>query len=150
MEMARRGGRTARRAASGISTVAFTLGGVALLGVGVPLFWIWTASQLAGEDKQVTSFLAIFIATGILVSYWVLLLLAGAARGRWVSEEDQRAKVSRASWNRSFRDEPLEYGKEKLDPVERVFILTTVVGFIAFEIWFAFFAGSPLGSGPNP
>jgi hypothetical protein len=57
--------------------------------------------------------------------------------------------VRRASWNRSFRDEPITHGKEKLDPVERTFILTAVLGFVAVEVWFIFFAGSPLAGVPQ-
>jgi type VI protein secretion system component VasK len=132
-----------------LSTIAFTLAGIVLLGVGVPLLWVWAASMLAGDDRHLTSALAIFTATGILVTYWVALVVAGMVRSRWVTEEDERSNVRRASWNRSFRDEPLEYGKERMDPIERVFILTAVLGIIVFEVWFLFFAGSPLAGFPQ-
>ena len=36
------------------------------------------------------------------------------------------------------------------DPIERVFILTAVVGFIALEVWLVFFAGSPLDGKVGP
>ena len=52
------------------------------------------------------------------------------------------------SWNRSFRDEPLHVGDEGSDPVERIFVIVAVLGVIAFEVWFFFFAGSPLPSQP--
>ena len=149
MEMARRGGQTARRAARGMSTLAFTIGGVILLGLGVPLIWVWAASMLAGDDRQLTTALALFTGTGILVTYWVFLVLAGIVRDRWVGEPETAAKVKRASWNRSFRDEPIEYGKSRMDPIERVFILTAGAGIIVFEVWFVFFAGSPLGGVPQ-
>lgn len=51
------------------------------------------------------------------------------------------------SWNRSFRDEPLRHGEARMDPIERLFVATAVFGIIAFEVWFAFFAGSPLPGG---
>ena len=71
-----------------------------------------------------------------------------AMRKRFVSEEQDPRKVRRMSWNRSFRDEPYRPGEHKSDPVERLFVITAVAGFIAFEIWFLFFAGSPLPSQP--
>jgi len=149
MEIARRSGRTAIHAARGMRTAVFTIGGVALLGVGVPLFWVWAASMLAGDERQISSALAIFTATGILVSYWLALLVAGIVRDRWVDEHQTVAKVRRASWNRSFRDEPIEYGRARMDPIERIFIFTALLGIIVFEVWFLFFAGSPLAGYPQ-
>jgi hypothetical protein len=134
--------QTASGAAKGTGLTAFVLIGAPLIGFGVPLFWVWVASQLAGTHRQVTVALALFIATGMLVSYWLILLGAGHLRTRLVGEQAVRAKVRRASWNRSFRDEP--HGDQRSDPIERLFMVTAIVGFIAFELWFMFFAGSPL------
>jgi len=149
MEMARRGQRVAGQAARGVSSAVFTVAGVALIGIGVPLFWVWAASQLAGDDRHLTSALAVFTATGILTTYCVLLVVGGSLRARFLGEQEEVTRMRRASWNRSMRDEPLKYGEEKMDPVERIFILTAVLGFIAFEVWFLFFAGSPLAGFPQ-
>jgi len=149
MEMARRGQAAAGKAVRGVSSAVFTVAGVALIGIGVPLFWVWAASQLAGDDRHLTSALAVFTATGILTTYWVLLVAAGTLRSHFLGDREELTRMRRASWNRSFRDEPLVYGKEKMDPVERIFILTAVLGFIAFEVWFLFFAGSPLAGFPQ-
>jgi hypothetical protein len=119
-----------------------------VVALGVPLAWVWIASQLAGTKRELTPSLAIFITTGILVSYWLVLLVGSALRSRSVGEEEERARQRRMSWNRSFRDEPLNATNRDSDPIERIFIVVAVLAIIAFEIWFFFFAGSPLPNQP--
>jgi hypothetical protein len=138
----------ARRVASSTvrstGTTAFTIIGALALGFGVPLFWVWVASVAAGSERTVTTSLALFLAIALIGSYFVLLLIAGWVRGRLIDQGE--LKMRRASWNRSMRDEPFRPGHSRSDPVERIFILAAILGFVAFEIWFAFFAGSPFGS----
>jgi hypothetical protein len=134
-----------RGAARGAGATVITIASTTLVALGVPLFWVWVASQLAGTERALTPSLAIFITTGILVSYWIVLLIGSWVRGRWVGEEEDRTRVRRMSWNRSFRDEPPD---GKTDPVERLFVVIAVIAILAFEIWFFFFAGSPLPNQP--
>jgi hypothetical protein len=133
-----------RGAFSGVSGLLVAL----VAAAGIPLGWVWIASQLAGTKRDLTPSLAVLITTGILVSYWVTLVVGSRLRGRWISEDEQRARVRRMSWNRSFRDEPRHPGDEETDPVERLFVIVGVLGIIAFEVWFFFFAGSPLPNQP--
>jgi hypothetical protein len=141
-----------RRTALGFARgTGWTLSGLVaavVIGFGIPLAWIWIASQIAGTERELTPSLAILITLGILVSYWVVLLAGSWLRGRWVSGAEQQAKVRRMSWNRSFRDEPLRQADREIDPIERLFVVVAVIGIIAFEIWFFFFAGSPLPNQP--
>jgi hypothetical protein len=119
-----------------------------MVALGIPLAWIWIASQVAGTKRDLTPSLAILITTGILVSYWLVLFLGSHLRRRWVGEAEQKARQRRMSWNRSFRDEPLSMANRGSDPIERLFIVVAVLAIIAFEIWFFFFAGSPLPNQP--
>jgi hypothetical protein len=114
--------------------------------LGIPLAWIWIASQIAGTKRDLTPSLAILITTGILVSYWVALVVGSWLRGRMIPAEELRARARRMSWNRSFRDEPHSPGGS--DPIERIFVVVAVIGIILFEVWFFFFAGSPLPNQP--
>jgi hypothetical protein len=114
---------------------------------GIPLVWIWFASKLAGTKKDLTPTLAIFIATGIIVSNWLALLVGSWIRGRVVDPGEERDRQARRSWNRSFSDAP-KPENQSIDPIERVFIVVGIVAIIAFEIWFFFFAGDPLPSQP--
>jgi hypothetical protein len=134
----------ARGVASGASGLVLALA----VAAGIPVIWIWIASQLAGTKKDLTPSLAILITTGILVSYWLALIVGSWVRGRWVSTEQQRSKVQRMSWNRSFRDDAHHPEDDRIDPIERLFVVVAVIGLIAFEIWFFFFAGSPLPNQP--
>jgi hypothetical protein len=117
------------------------------IAVGIPLLWVWIASQLAGGRRELTPSLAILITTGILVSYWLALLVGAWVRSRLLGEEIQRAQRRRMSWNRSFRDD-YRPGHDQTDPVERVFVIVAVAAVVLFEIWFFFFAGSPLPNQP--
>ena len=130
-----------RRALVGTGSTALTLVGACLIGFGVPLFWIWIASSLYGKPGAVNGPVALFIATGIVVSYYGLLLIASWVRARMIAREAGRPQ--RASWNRSMRDSAWQPGSQRSDPVERLFVVTAIVSLIGFAVWFAFFAGSP-------
>jgi hypothetical protein len=138
--------RIATRLARGAGSAASGIAGAIVVAAGVPLAWVWIASQVAGSERELTPSLAILITAGILVSYWIVLLIGSWVRSHLVDEEVRRAQVRRMSWNRSFRDEP--HSKQGGDPVERLFVLIAVIAIIAFEIWFFFFAGSPLPNQP--
>ena len=138
--------RRFRRLVHGI----YSLSGTALaIGVaaGIPLAWIWLASKLAGTSQELTPSLAIFIATGIVVSYWLALLAGSWVRARSVDAAREQAQVRRRSWNRSFSD-AAKPRDQRIDPIERLFIVLGVLAIIAFEIWFFFYAGDPLPSQP--
>jgi hypothetical protein len=136
-----------RRALVGTGSGALTLVGAILIGFGVPLFWIWLASALYGKPGAVNGAVAAFIFTGILVSYWALLLIGSWVRGRMMSiDSDPRPR--RANWNRSMRDSAHRPGEHQSDPIERLFVTTAIVSMIGFAIWFAFFAGAPFPTSP--
>jgi len=126
-----------------VSTVVTTV----VIAAGIPLTWVWIASKLAGTERDVTPSLALFITTGILISYWLALLIGSRVRSRYVDSGEELARRRRMSWNRSFRDEPIAADRQS-DPIERLFVFIAIVAVIAFEIWFFFFAGSPLPSQP--
>jgi multisubunit Na+/H+ antiporter MnhC subunit len=137
-----------RRVLLGTGSTAFTLVGALVIGFGVPLFWIFVASQFYSKTGAVNGPVAVFIGTGILVSYYGLLLIASWVRARMLRRyADGRGQ--RASWNRSMRDTPYRPGHERSDPVERLFIATAIVSLIAFLVWFAFFAGAPFPNSPG-
>lgn len=140
---------TIRRVLQGTGSTAFTLVGAILIGFGVPLLWIFLASQLYGKTGAVTGPVAAFIGTGILVSYWGLLLIASWVRGRLLARESGHRRGARDPWNRSMRDTPYRPGDHRSDPVERLFVATAIISLIGFAIWFAFFAGAPFPNNPG-
>jgi len=134
-----------RRILVGTGSTAFTLVGALLIGFGVPL----VASQFYGKTGAVNGPVAAFIGTGILVSYYGLLLIASWIRARLIRRDVGRARGPRDPWNRSMRDTPYKPGQERSDPIERLFVATAIVSMIAFLVWFAFFAGAPFPSSPG-
>src|SRR5947208_15309424 len=138
-----------RRVIVGTGSTAFTLVGALLIGFGVPLFRIFVASQFYGRTGAVNGPVAVFIGTGILVSYYGLLLIASWVRARMLNRQPPSGRGARDPWNRSMRDTPYRPGHHRSDPVERLFIATAIVSLVAFLIWFAFFAGAPFPSNPG-
>jgi hypothetical protein len=115
-----------------------------IVGAGVPLLWIWVGSLIQGSRgaQGVEASTAVILVLGILISYTLILIVAGAIQGR--SQSAARRPPTRYPWLRSMRDEPYRPGEGKLTPVEAVFVGTAVVASIAMLIWFFAFAGSPL------
>ena len=115
-----------------------------LIGAGVPLLWIWIGSliQSSRGADHVEGTTAAIIFVGIVATYVIVLMIAGAIQARGQAAEE-KAPV-RYPWNRSMRDEPYRPGTNKLSPVEAVFVGTAIVASIAMLIWFFAFAGSPL------
>jgi len=136
---------TIRRALVGTGSTAFTLIGAIVIGFGVPLLWIYLASKLYGKPGAVTGPVALFIGTGILVSYYGLLLGAAWVRAKMI-DRATRERPRRASWNRSMRDTPYRPGHHGSDPIERLFVVTAVISLIGFAVWFLIFAGAPVPS----
>lgn len=136
-----------RRALLGTGSVAFTLVGSLVIGFGVPLLWVFLASKLYGKPGAVNGSVALFIFTGILVSYWGLLLVASWVRARMMGQHEPGPR--RQSWNRSMRDASYRPGESKSDPIERLFVTTAVISMVGFGIWFAFFAGAPFPTSPG-
>lgn len=127
----------------GTGSGVLTLVGAVLIGFGIPLFWIWVASSLYGKPGAVTGPVAVFIGTGILVSYWGLLLGASWIRGKMLDGRPQPGPRREATvWNRSVRDS--RHRVDDTDPVERLFVVTAIVSIIGFMVWFAVFAGAPV------
>jgi hypothetical protein len=137
-----------RRFVLGTGSSVFTLLGALLIGFGVPLFWIYIASHVYGKTGAVTGPVAAFIGTGILVSYYGLLLIASWIRGRMLARQPG-SRIARDPWNRSMRDTPYKPGDHRSDPIERLFIATAIVSLIGFLVWFVLFAGAPFPSNPG-
>ena len=132
-----------RRAAIDAVILVVTVAAAVVIGFGVPLLWIWIGSLLEGDDGVTTLSFSVLVAVlgGIIVTY--VAALYGAA---WVQSRLENApdRPTRSPWLRSTRDTPYRAGGAQLGPLERVFVVTTLLVSGAFWIWFLFFAGSSL------
>lgn len=120
------------------------IAGAVFVGAGVPVFWIWLGSVIQGSRgaQAVESGTAVVMIIGLVMSYILVLMVAGAIQQSGPSAE--RRPPTRYPWMRSMRDEPYRPGTAKLSPVEATFVGTAFVASIAMVVWFFAFAGSPL------
>lgn len=112
---------------------------------GVPLLWLYIGSQLQGDTgaTEVSFSVAMITLAGIIATYVFILWAAGLIQQR-LPQPDERPGAKRAPWMRSMRDSPHRHGEDDLTVIERTFVVTTMIAFVAFLLWFAFIAGSPL------
>ena len=93
VEAQRQDHRRVRRLVNGIGSLWGTALAIAAAG-GIPLVWVWIASKLAGTKRDLTPSLAVFIATGIIVSYMLALIVGSSIRGRTIDSGEERARVT--------------------------------------------------------
>jgi hypothetical protein len=107
-------------------------------GVGVPLFWVWLASQLQNGDNQGVGMLAATVVIlGPLASYYALVVFVG--RFRFSQRPDPEPQ--RMAWTRS-RDEIRRRARYTTTFEEIVLTAVLLVG-VGFEVWYFFFAKCP-------
>lgn len=115
--------------------------GVAVIGAGIPLAWVWIASKLSHTFLKLPLLPLFVMVVGLLITY--MALAAVVAR---FDKERAAMGPARMSWNRAMTD--TRQGGPVLTQWERIFVTTAILVAIAFEVWFFLFAGSSLpGSG---
>jgi hypothetical protein len=115
---------------------------------GAPLLALWAGSQV--QRGRAPSMAAVFVVLLVLAACCLVLLAALS----WLSARYDRltgrpAAARRTSpWLRSMRGEREEIARTQhgISAVERVVVIAVVVCVLVFEVWFFFFAGSPLPS----
>jgi hypothetical protein len=117
---------------------------------GAPLLALWVGSRVVG--KRALTMGAVFLVLVLLVTFVsamaVSLTWLSARYERLAGRSDDERDRRIAPWMRSLRDEEddLIRGRMGTTPVEWIVTGSTVIAVIALEIWFFFFAGSPLPS----
>ena len=116
--------------------------GVLILGIGVPLLWVFIASKLSDTFLKVPLLPLFVMVTGLFITYMAVATVVAR-----FDKERAAMGPARMSWNRSLGAE-----RNPNNPTtkwERVFITTAIVMTFLFEIWFFVFAGSSLPGGGN-
>jgi hypothetical protein len=114
--------------------------GVLVLGIGVPLFWVFIASKLSDTFLEVPLLPLFVMVVGLFITYMLLATLVAR-----FDKERAAMGPARMSWNRSLGAE--RNPESKTTQWERVFITTALIMTFLFEIWFFVFAGSSLPGG---
>jgi hypothetical protein len=120
---------------------------------GAPLLAIWVGSRFEGwvggsGTGGGTTMRAIFVLVATLALLEGALIVALTRLSAAYDELTGRPHAARRTspWLRSMRGEREELARKKegISGVERVVVVSVVAAVLAFEIWFFFFAGSPL------
>jgi len=117
---------------------------------GAPLLALWVGSRVVG--RRALTMGAVFLVLVLLVTFVsamaVSLTWLSARYDQLTGRPDDERDHRIAPWMRSLRaeDDDLIRGRMGTTPVEWIVTGSTVVAVIALEIWFFFFAGSPLPS----
>lgn len=129
-----------------ILILVLTIVVAAVVGLGVPVGWLWIGSQLQG-DRGVSSLdFSVAAATliGIILTYGLVLYIAGwltIVLGERVGGEEQ----TRSPWMKGMTESGGGSRRApELSAIERIFIYTTLLVTVGFGVWFFAFAGSPL------
>jgi len=137
------------RAFGQVITFVSTVVAALIIGFGVPLGWIWIGSQMqTGSGASTVSFsVAMVILFGIIATYVLLLYLAGVVMAYFGPQQGvSGGGQTRAPWMKGMTDTRQVKRGSAMGGIERLFVVTTMIVFAAFWLWFAFKAGSPLPS----
>ena len=115
---------------------------------GAPLLAVWVGSQVVGDSGL--SMGAVFVVIVVLAACCIGLATALTWLSARYDELTGRPAAARRTspWLRSMRGEREELTRRRhgISAVERIVVVTVVLGVLAFEVWFFFFAGSSLPS----
>lgn len=113
---------------------------------GAPLLAVWVGSHFHGD--KTLSMTALFMVVVVLAVTEVgLVFLLSRLSSAYDDLTDRPQAMRRTSpWLRSMRGEreTPEEKRRNLGAVERILVLTVVLGVVAFEAWFFFFSPSPI------
>lgn len=114
-----------------------------VIGIGVPLGWVWIGSQLQSTTAPSWTALAV-VHIGLIFS---LLLIAGFF-SLFVARSKER-KRERSDWMRGMSEERRVESISDLHPLELIIFFAVFIDIIVFVVWFFTSAspGTPIGQG---
>jgi hypothetical protein len=116
---------------------------------GGPLLALWIGSRVQGEGPPTMGAVGVVILALCGICFGLYRALQAASRAYDEVTGAPPAARQHAPWLRSMRGERSSYEgvRPELSSGERVLVLGVIVAFAAFETWFFFFSGSPIGAG---
>ncbi len=114
---------------------------------GAPLLGVWVGSRIQAAQNGLSMAALLAVVAVLGVSVFVLAWLLARINGRYDEITGRPAEARQSSpWLRSMRgerDSELRH-RQGVSGIERVVMVSVVAAVLAFEVWFFFFAGSPL------
>jgi Na+-transporting methylmalonyl-CoA/oxaloacetate decarboxylase gamma subunit len=115
---------------------------------GAPLLALWVGSRVVGRQRLTMGsvFLVLILLVAFVTAMAVSLTRLSARYDELAGRPEGEPRIS--PWLRSLREEEDDLIRSKTGTTAAEWIVTasTVIAVIALEIWFFFFAGSPLPS----
>ncbi len=112
---------------------------------GAPLVALWVGSQAAGPSGL--SMAAIGVVVVVLVALVLALTwLLTRINARYDAVSGRTADRRVSPWMRPMRGEREDYARQRqgTSAAERVVVVSVTAAVLVFNVWFFFFAGSPL------
>ena len=114
------------------------------LWTGAPIFAIWVGSRVQkGTGLTMSTVIVVMAVLAATVTVLVLALMRVEAAYKTVTGQDTQRRTS--PWLRSMRGERPDPKHMQLTGFEKGLAAAVVLGVVAFEAWFFFFAGSSIG-----
>jgi hypothetical protein len=115
---------------------------------GAPLLALWVGSQTAGPSGLSMTAVGVVVVV-LLALVLALTWLLTRINARYDALTGRTADRRVSPWMRSMRSEREDYTRQRhgTSAVERVVVTSVVVAVLVFNVWFFFFAGSPVGNG---
>ncbi len=115
---------------------------------GAPLLALWVGSQAAGPSGlSMTAVGVVVVVLAALVIALTALLTRINHRYDMLTGRVAERRVQ--PWMRSMRGEREDYvrARQGASGIERVVVISVTAAVLLFNVWFFFFAGSPLAGG---
>ena len=117
---------------------------------GSPLLAVWIGSRVQGEESQpsMAAFVVVIVSL-IAFSLGLYQLLKLTMRAYQDATGTAPTMRTHVPWLRSMRDERPGHrsARARISGAERIVVVMVILVAVAFEIWFFFFSGSPIGGG---
>jgi len=115
---------------------------------GAPLLALWVGSQVVGSSglSMTAVVVVVVVLVGLVLALTALLTYLNARYDRLTGRVAERRVQP---WMRSMRGEREDYARQRegTNAIERVVVISVSAAVLVFNVWFFFFAGSPLASG---
>ena len=112
---------------------------------GAPLLAIWAGSRVQNGTGLTMGTVGVVIGV-LVVAVTILVILLQKTEAAYRRASGQEQERRREKWLRSLRDERAELAERKpMTGIEKSMVVAVVVCVVAFEAWFFFLSGSPIG-----
>jgi hypothetical protein len=112
---------------------------------GAPLFAIWVGSRVQNGTQLTMGTVGVVIGV-LVVSVAILVVLLTRVEAAYKAVTGQQTSRRTPPWMRSMRGEREDLQRRRpLTGYEKSLVFAVVGAVAAFEVWFFFFSGSPIG-----